>query len=82
MSHQNELDKPDVWTEGLQPQPGELTVTVPRELVGELWNVLNEYRHQVPGEWAQSHSELSDKADKLVDDLWYVLGGRKGFFGN
>jgi hypothetical protein len=82
MSHRNELDKPDIWTEGLRPQPGEETLTVPRELVGKVWNVLNEYRHQVPCEWAQSHSELSDKADKLVDDLWYVLGGRKGFFGD
>jgi hypothetical protein len=76
----NLLDKPDVWTHGIQPQANAAMLTVPRELLGKLWNVLQEYRHLTPVEWALLDPELDQKAERLTDDLWCLLGGRKGFF--
>jgi hypothetical protein len=78
----NLLDKPDIWTNDLRPQPAAQTLTVPRELISKVWDVINEFQHRVPSEWAQEHPDLATKADKLLDDIWYVLGGRKGFFGS
>ena len=56
-------------------------LTMPREFFSQAWNVIQEYQHTVSCEWAQSNHKFCKEADKVLDDLWFILGGREGFFG-
>jgi hypothetical protein len=52
----------------------------PRKLMSEIWNTLQAYSHAVPWEWSCAHEKLQQAESKVTDDLWYILGGRTGFF--
>ena len=56
-------------------------LSVPRKLMSEIWNTLQAYSHATSWEWSREHQKLQQAESKVTDDLWYVPGGRTGFFG-